>query len=121
MSARVVVAAVVLGAIAILHFLGFSLLNKVKFWPGNQRLILLNLSAVEFVYCTSLCIIYSSMSLRPSLPQKDLERVVQSFLWLDVSFNLLLKFLMIYVIIDRTLDIYFHLRYPVIFTRNFVA
>ena len=108
--------AIVLGAIAIFHFVGFCLLYRVKFEPENQRLILLNLAAVEFVYCASLCICYSLLS---SLPLgEDFYRLVPSLLWFDMSFNLLLKFVMIYVIIDRTLDIYLHLRYPVIFTRS---
>ena len=108
-------AVVMLGAIAILHSFGFFLLNKIKFQPANQRLILLHLSAVEMTYCFALCICYTLLA---CLPSEKHGRIYQSYLWLNVSFNLLLRCLIMYVIIDRTLDIFLHMKYPVIFTRN---
>ena len=73
------VAAIGPGAGAILHSLGFCLLWKVKFEPENQRLFLLYLSAVQFVYSAALCICHLLLA---SLSSGYL-RVVQSILWFD--------------------------------------
>ena len=94
------------------HLIGFSLLYKVKCELINQRVILLNISFVEmllsfFITVNLIC-----------------GRFFEIQAWCYVSlvsqmwFGMHLKCLMMYLVVDRTLDIYLHLKYAVLFPRE---
>ena len=99
----------------LMHCLGFLLLCRIKFRPENQRLILMHLSVVEFfhsVTSTIDSILYAQQNIKHTV------KIARFTIWSGISFGILFKLILIHLIADRTLDIYLHLKYPVIVTRE---
>ena len=78
------------------HAIGFCVLWKVKVTLANQRIILLNLSATEMIFSIS-------MLLRIVLPIYIGFHDLVILSWFEVTSGLMFKFLMLYLIFDRTL------------------
>ena len=98
---------------ALMHSIGFFLLYKVEFRPENQRLILMHLSAAEFFQSVITAVEHTLYFL-----VKEIERVRRYSIQTNFSVGILLKFILIHLIVDRTLDVYLHLRYPIIVTKR---
>ena len=96
-------------SVAIVHLFGLILLYLVRFKPANQRLLLLNLA------CTGVCsgivqtIVYSFLL---SNCNSDCDLVDTFF---NVFLQILNKAIMIYLILDRALEIYLNIKYPLYF------
>ena len=97
---------------ALLHGLGFTILYRSNMQLRNQRLILMNLSFAQFSFSinrltSAICI---------DRYQQEKCRYITSFS--DCIFAMSYKFFMLHLIIDKTCHVYFHLRYPTIFTQR---
>ena len=95
-----------------LHGLGFFLLHRVNLELKNQRLVLMNLAIAEIILCV--CVITESIC-------KDFYIISISshmFIFPLCLSYLIYKSILMYLMIDKTCDIYFHLRYPLIFTQK---
>ena len=85
---------------ALMHSIGFFLLYKVEFRPENQRLILMHLSAAEFFQSVITAVEHTLYVL-----VKEIERVLRYSIWTNFSIGILLKFILIHLIVDRTFEI----------------
>ena len=92
----------------VLHAVGIVLLYKAKGDLPNQRVITLNLAVAEFLYCFSRIIIYTVT------PAVLLTKSTNAALHcLAGVFLCVIRFAILHVIIDRFLDIWLNLRYPI--------
>ena len=100
---------------ALLHLLGLHLLRLVKFKPTNQRIMIIHLAFAEL--CINLH--QSVVHIFLMVDRCDINSTCD---YVDNFFYLLLgnanKLIMIYLIVDRLLDIYLHLRYPLYFSEQ---
>ena len=109
---------VALSSISVLmHLLGFHLLCKVEFEPENQRLILMHLSVVEIMNSMLTLVEVGTYAFTNPIHIKMVLALSRFDIWISVSFGLLFKCMLTLLISDRTLDIFLHLRYPIIITR----
>ena len=93
------------------HSVGFTLLWRVKVTLENQRIILLNLSATEMVFGTAIFIRHVLSKFVPA------EKLIASS-WFEITTAVMFKFLMLHLAVDRTLDIYLHMRYFIYFPKH---
>ena len=93
-----------------LHTIGFALLQKVKPKPENQRRILLHFSCVEILFA------FWTIPYILHIPRSDSSNLFYDWLW--ASLVAVLQMLLMFLMLDKTASIYFHLKYPLIFTEK---
>ena len=100
---------------AMLHLIGLVLLHKVKTNFVNQRTITIHLAVTETFNC--LFQVFVSINALAKSQMYDLYLVLQFFI---VFCGTSSKIIMMYLTMDRLLDIVLHLKYPIYFTKRFV-
>ena len=95
--------------LAVLHGVGIVLLHKSRGDLPNQRIITLNLAVAEFLYCMSRAIIYIIVLI--GVPT-NLPYIMMQFL--SVIFFLGIRFAIFHIIIDRFLNIWLNIKYPIL-------
>ena len=103
----------------VLHCIGIILLYNIKMRLFNQRLILLNMAASECLFCLSEVIQWTRFDL---LQYSNYQIYGTAYCYIErlgsyVSF-ISSKLLMIYLLMDRFLDIYLSLKYRLYFHKS---
>ena len=93
----------------VLHIIGIFLLYKAKGGLKNQRIITLNLAIAEMLICL-LNVIILITSLVKNLMT---SRYIIILHCLYASLFLTIRFAMLHIIIDRFLDIWLNIKYPI--------
>ena len=104
--------------VAVIHLFGLLLLRRVKFQPTNQRIVIINLAFAELFLNLHQFIVHIFLM----MDRCDIHTLCDL---VDKFFYLFLgnanKLIMIYLIIDRLLDVHLHIRYPLYFTEQRVT
>ena len=103
---------------ALVHITGLCLLFLVKFKPVNQRRIVINLAWTELGTDVNQIVVYSFLLMGSCGWSSVCAYVDQFFYVLFVGLN---KLLIMYMMIDRVLDIHLNMRYPLYFTKQVVG
>ena len=98
--------------VALIHLLGLLLLRLVKFQPINQRIVIIHLALAELCFNLSQALVYIFLMIGRCDNYSTCNHVDIFFFLLFGTAN---KLIMIYLIIDRLLDIHLHLRYSLYF------
>ena len=93
----------------VLHIIGIFLLYKAKGELKNQRIITLNLAIAEVLICLLNVIILITSHLKTLLT----SRYIVILHCLYASLFLTIRFAMLHIIIDRFLDIWLNIKYPI--------
>ena len=101
--------------VVLIHLLGLFLLRLVKFQPINQRIVIIHLAFAELVYNLYQLFVYIFLMIGRCDEDSSCRYVDAHFFFFLGTAN---KFIMIYLIVDRLLDILLHLRYPLYFTEE---
>ena len=101
--------------VILVHLFGLLLMRRVKFQPTNQRILIMHLAFAELTYNLYQLLVYIfHMMGRCDKPSSCNYANAFFFFFLGTT-N---KFIMIFLVIDRLLDILLHLRYPLYFTEQ---
>ena len=91
-----------------LHITGIILLYKSKGGLLNQRLLTLNLAIAEMSFCLLKVVRYTSFLVEPSLATV----YISILLCIDAILFCATRFAMLHITIDRFLDIWLNIKYP---------
>ena len=100
--------AVIYGFPSVLHFAGFVLLYQANRVLPNQRLITMNLAVTEMIYCM-VQVIYHALIAADLLT--DVVDIILEYTL--VSYFCAIRFAILHIIIDRFLDIWLNIKYPI--------
>ena len=104
--------------VAILHLCALILLLNARTKLKNQRLIMINLSLTELMYCMDNVLIYSvEFATQSTLVELKNRALLVATSSAVMMFTMANKFVVLYLIVDRFLDIFFHMKYPLYFTK----
>ena len=99
----------------VLHMIGCVLLCVTKIQVANQRKILIHLSVVEMLLSFFVAVNFTMLYYLKVQQWRYVELFSQTL------FGFLHKCFMFYLLIDRVMDIYFHLSYPIICSQGRVT
>ena len=92
------------------HALGFFLLYKTKGELPNQRIITMNLALVEMLYCLSQI---SFIVFDWTNAHFFIRGIIYGQVFLEVFIFCTIRLIILHLIIDRFLDVWLNLKYPV--------
>ena len=101
--------------VAALHIVGLVLLHKAKLQIQNQKIILMNLSVSEMLFCLFESFYFLNELVWSSETLKYVIVGITSISFLNV------RFAMFHFIIDRFLDIWLNLKYPLYFSKKILT
>ena len=104
-----------------IHLVGIALLCKTQSDLQNQTIIMINLSLTEMLFCINLCIPFIGKIALDEEEWDELKYLKSFNLGIDMSTFIVNKMVMLYLIIDRFLDIKLHMKYPLYFTKTRVT
>ena len=101
--------------VAILHFVGFLLLLKAKTNIPNQTLLMRNLAVVEILFC-----LYAVISFSVDIGAKDHGRLTREYFdaFFYCLFSVELRLSMLHTIMDRFIEIFLNIKYPLYMTHK---
>ena len=97
----------------ILHSLGVFLLYKSKGSLPNQRLLTINLSVCELIYC-----VYQVAAISISFRTRWYDDLYSMDQFFQILFFIKIRLVFLHIIIDRFLDIRLNIKYPLYINRN---
>ena len=98
---------------SLFHLFGIILLYRMTIEKSNQTLLIINLAGTELLYC-----LYEFAYVLLKVVSVDKPPALVTIDWIvALSFLIANKLMMLYLILDRFAEIYFHMKYPLFFTK----
>ena len=101
---------------AVLHTIGLYLICKIKISPCNQRLLITNLAAIEMVGSW-----YSVLTNSVMISRKWDMRWEHTHIFIAFVIYTAIRLAVLNVILDRFLDIFLNLKYPLYMTKKMIS
>ena len=98
----------------LVHIVGLLVLIRVKTPNANQKVIIINLAFTEMLFCLNRVI---NLAWKNIMGGRNVNRV-KAIMTVRLFFFTANKAVMLYLILDRFLDIFLHLKYALYFTKK---
>ena len=99
--------------VSLLHLAGLLLLWKAKKSLLNQRILTMNIAAIEMFYCLEMVVLFSTF---PYLKTNvALDYILHFF---TVLLYIEIRLTMLHIILDRFLEIFINIKYPIYMTHK---
>ena len=100
----------------VLHIVGLCLISKIKICQCNQRLLIINLAAIEMVGSW-----YSVLTDAVVIGRKWNMYWEQTHIFFVFTLYTVIRLAVLNIIMDRFLDIFLNLKYPLYITKKFIS
>ena len=107
-------------ATGLLHVIGIILLFRIRNDFFNQITIMINLAVTETLYCINLSTVFICKIIMTEEKWDTMIHLKTFTLMFEMSTFTVNKLVVLYLILDRFLDIKLHMRYPLYFRRSTV-